>query len=282
MTDTRPPGDDKRDPVTGGDVAQDVHTGEIMVKVDGPVATLILHRPGKRNSVTRKMWRQLAAHMRELGDNGQVRVIAVRGHGTMFSAGADLPEVIAAAGDHASARIFCVEVAHALHALATSPKLTVALLEHHVSGGGAEIALACDLRLAQDDVQFSVPVARMGLVPDRLTVRRLLSLCGPGATRSILLLARSLNAAQCHRLGLIDELVAVGGLDEAVGRMVDDLAHVVDYSTVNIKAMLVREESLGGLDDLVEEFVASMVHGGVADNGRRHYASLRPPEVELP
>lgn len=249
--------------------------GEVLTQVDGEVATLTLSRPNKRNSVTRHMWRQLAQIVRDLDDDPQVRVIVVRGEGALFSSGADLLEVIDAAGSFDSARVFCEEVATALQALASSSKLTIALLAHHVSGGGAEIAMACDLRIAQEDVQFSVPVAKMGLVPDRLTVRRLLALAGPGTTRVVLLLARRLDAAHCLRAGLVDEVVEVGTLDGALDRLLSDLVRTVNYSVINTKSLLLREEALGSPEHLIDEFVESMVSGGVAENGRRHYAELR-------
>ena len=249
--------------------------GEVLTDVAGEVATLTLSRPGKHNSLTRAMWRQLARSVQDLDAQHAIRVIVVRGHGTVFSSGADLPEVIDATKSRESAQAFCEEVAGALHALATSPKLTVALLAHHVSGGGAEIALACDLRIAQPDVQFSIPVARMGLVPDRVTVRRLLALSGPSTARAVLLLARRLDAQHCLRVGLVDEVVDVGTLDEALDRLLADLSRTVDYSLLHTKALLLREESLGAQDELIEEFVESLIHGGVASNGRRHYEGLR-------
>lgn len=248
-------------------------TGEVLSQVHGEVATLTLSRPGKHNSLTRAMWQQLTDLVRELDADPQIRLIAVRGKGSVFSSGADLPEVIEAAGSRESARAFCEEVAAALDALATSTTLTVALLARHVSGGGAEIAVACDLRLAQDDLLFSVPVARMGLVPDRLTVRRLLALAGPGTARAVLLLARRLDAEHCLRVGLVDELVPVGDLDEALHRVVRDLAGTVPYSVAHTNALLQREEALPH-GELVEEFVESMVSGGVTEHGARHLAGL--------
>lgn len=248
--------------------------GQVLWNVSGEVATLTLSRLGKHNSLTRTMWRQLAELVGQLDSDPRVRVIVVRGEGSVFSSGADLPEVIEAAGSPETAREFCEEVGTALVALASSSKLTVALLAHHCSGGGAEIAVACDLRIAQDDMLFSVPVARMGIVPDRVTARRLLSLAGPGSARALLLLARRLDASTCLRVGLVEEVVEVGGLDQALDRLVEDLDRTVEYSVTATKALLLREESVTGDEDQVEEFVASLVHGGVADHGRAHYAGL--------
>lgn len=243
------------------------------LQVDGPVATLTLTRPGKHNSLTRLMWRELTAHVRSLRDRADVRVIAVRGDGQVFSSGADLPEVIEAAADPATAAAFCQEVATALATIAAAPQLTVALLAHHASGGGAEVALACDLRVAQRDVQFSVPVARMGMVPDRLTVRRLLALAGPGHTRALLFLARRYDADHCARVGLVEQVVPVGGLDQALDEIVRDLATTVPYSVTHTGTLLLDEEGVLQ-EDLVSEFVQSLLEGGVADHGRRHYAGL--------
>lgn len=243
---------------------------EVRYAVDGDVATLILARPGKHNSVTDPMWEQLTEHLRDAVEDDAVRMVVIRGHGSSFSSGADLDDLVAAAGDPGRAQDFCRRIAEALHALATSPKLTVAALSHHVRGGGAEIALACDLRIAQQDVFFQIPVSRLGVVPDRFTLRRLVRLAGPGVARRVLLLTHELDATECFRVGLVDQLVPVGGLDDALADVAGTLRRNVAPAVRASKQMLLEEEDLGtDPERMIEEFVASVASDGVADRGRR-------------
>ncbi|WP_109472044.1 enoyl-CoA hydratase/isomerase family protein [Ornithinimicrobium cavernae] len=243
--------------------------GDVVCAVADDVATLTLTRPRKHNALTNHMWLALTQHVERLNEDPAVRLIVVRGHGDVFSAGADLAEVAAACGDEAEAVAFCRRVVDALLALACSPKLTVAALSHHVTGGGAELALACDVRVADSTVLFQIPVARLGLVPDRLTVRRLLQIGGPGAARSVLLLSRQLDAEALHRLGLIDELVGPGELDQALAAVLDTLRLNSELAVRTTKQILLDEEGVGSPEDLIAEFVASLMGGDVGERAQQ-------------
>lgn len=252
------------------------HAGEVTCRVHGDVATLVLTRPWKHNSVTRSMWVQLTEHVHRLEQDPDVRMIVLRGEGSAFSAGADLADMATSAGDPTTARAFAVRVASALHALATSSKVTVAALKHHVRGGGAELALACDLRVAEEDIAFQIPVSRLGVVPDRITARRLTRLAGPGVARRVLLLTHELDGAECLNAGLVDELVPVGSLDAAVSRMANELRNNVDSAVRITKRILLEEEGLtAGVDELIAEFVESLVSGGVAERAQTALRSRR-------
>lgn len=244
--------------------------GQVRCEVDGEIATLTLDRPAKHNALSDPMWEQLEQQSRALGERDDIRIIVVRGEGSVFSAGADLRDLVAATTDEPAARAFCERIAGALHALATVPPLTVAALSHHVRGGGAEVALACDLRVATDDVRFQIPVARLGVVPDRFTARRLLSLGGPAVARRVLMLAEELDAATCHRLGLVDEVVPTGSLDDAIEAVVQRVRPNAPSALRATKTLL---STLEGVDAdrgaLVAEFVRSLVDGPVRERGER-------------
>ncbi|WP_281965423.1 enoyl-CoA hydratase/isomerase family protein [Serinicoccus marinus] len=253
------------------------HAGEVRCRLDGDVATLVLTRPWKHNSVTRSMWVQLTDHVQRLEEHLEVRLIVLRGEGSAFSAGADLADMVASAGDPETARAFARRVASALHALATSSKVTVAALKHHVRGGGAELALACDLRVAEDDVAFQIPVSRLGVVPDRITTRRLSRLGGPGVARRVLLLTHELDGSECLRVGLVDELVPAGDLDVALDRLARELRENVDSAVRATKRMLLQEEGLScHVDEMIEEFVESLIDGGVAERARGALSPRNP------
>lgn len=254
---------------TGPDEQSAPPGGQVLRVVDGDVATITLSRPGKHNSITDTMWLQLTEHLRALAGDDSARTIVIRGDGASFSSGADLEDLVAACASRELAEAFCRRVTDALHAIITAPQVTVAALTRHTTGGGAEVALACDLRIAQDDMLFQVPVARVGLVPDRLTTRRLLAVGGPGVARSVLLLARTFTAEECLRIGVVDDLVQTGGLDEALVRVGDAVRRTDPSAVRGTKRLLLKEEGVPSSEEFYEEFLASLLGGGVAERGRR-------------
>lgn len=243
--------------------------GRIDCSIDGDVAYLSLVHPVKVNALSDVMWVDLAEHVRRLDADRAVRMVVLRGHGDDFSSGADLADLVAAAGDGIRAQAFGLRVAEAIHALASSSSLTVAALAGHVRGGGAELALACDLRVAQWDATLQIPVARLGIVPDRFTIRRLADLVGPAWARRVLLLAQQLDATECFRIGLVDDVVPVGGLDDAVDQLAQAFRPTVDTAVRATKRMLLETEEL--MDDpgmMISEFVESISDRAVERRGR--------------
>lgn len=228
---------------------------------------MVIDNVGKHNAVTGPMWEELVAVLDGLRDRDDLRLLTIRGAGGVFSSGADLREVLAATAGREQATRFCERVAAALLSLVRFPHPTLAILERHVAGGGAEIALACDVRIARDDVTFQIPMAKLGVVPDGVTARRLVQLGGPGTARSVLLQGRALSAQECLRRGLVEDVLPAETLDEQIGRIVSAYVSSSAYSVTRTKAMLLEQESWD-LQDLTSGMVASFLDGDVADNAR--------------
>ena len=174
----------------------DVDAAEIVVDRDGSVATLWLNRPAKRNSVTYAMWRAIADHAAALADDPSVRVLVVRGVGDHFCAGAD----IAGLGANAEADYSVVNQA-AHDALVAFPKPTIAFIAGSCVGGGAQIAAACDLRLADTTARFGITPARLGVVYGGYGIERVVALIGPSAAKHLLYSAELIDADRALRIG---------------------------------------------------------------------------------
>lgn len=262
-----------------GDRLAAAPTGRITSSTVDGVATLVIDNVGKHNAVTSPMWDQLGAVLDELKERDDLRLLVVRGAGGVFSSGADLNEVLAATQGREAATRFCTRVATALLSLVRFPSPTLAVLERHVAGGGAEIALACDLRVARDDVTFQIPMARLGVVPDHVTARRLAQVAGPATARSVLLQGRSFDAHECLRRGLVEDVLPPEAVDEHLARTAQTFRSLSAYSVTRTKAVLLGHEAWDEMD-LVDEMVASFVHGDVAANARaflRQRADRRAP-----
>lgn len=168
--------------------------------VDG-IATLWLDRPAKRNAVTFDMWVGITDHCRRLADDASVRLLVVRGTGDHFCAGADIGGLADGnGGDYRRAN----EAADA--ALAAFAKPTVAVITGACVGGGAEIAVACDLRIGDATSRFGITPARLGIVYPASATARVVRLIGPSATKHLLYTAELIDAERALRIGLVDEV----------------------------------------------------------------------------
>ena len=174
----------------------------VVTREDG-VATLWLNRPEKRNAVDYAMWLELARLATELGADPDVRVLVVRGVGKHFCAGGD----ISGLGDLPFEEYTRAnELAD--RALADFPKPSIAFIQGSCIGGGAEIAIACDLRLADASARFGITPARLGIIYPGFAVARAVQLIGESATKHLLFTAQIVDADRALRVGLIDELLA--------------------------------------------------------------------------
>lgn len=185
---------------------------EVVVTRDGAVATLWLNRPAKRNAVTSAMWRGIADACDALLEADGIRVLVVRGVGDHFCAGADIGERGTVDG-----HTYLSATRAAEGALHDFPKPTIAFVTGACVGGGAEIAIACDLRIADATARFGITPARLGIVYPPFAVERAVRLLGPSATKHLLFSAELIDVERALRIGLVDE---VHEPDEAVARLV--------------------------------------------------------------
>lgn len=180
----------------------------LRVQVDGAVATLWLDRPDKRNSVTYEMWLGIADACTRLADHPAVRLLVIRGVGEHFCAGADIGGLGAVPiEEYRAANVAADE------AVAAFPKPSIAVVTGSCIGGGTEIAVACDLRLADSTSRFGITPARLGIVYPSSATRRVVDLIGPAAVKHLLFTAEIIEAERALRIGLIDEVHDQGGLD---------------------------------------------------------------------
>ncbi|MGV9904370.1 enoyl-CoA hydratase/isomerase family protein [Streptomyces sp. NPDC003388] len=182
-------------------------------QVTDSVATVVIRHPAKRNAMTAGMWRALPPLLEELAADPGVRALVLTGEGGTFCAGADISTLrespLAAQGLAVAAE----------EALAAFPGPTLAAVRGHCVGGGAQLAAACDLRLAEEGALFGVTPARLGIVYPSSSTRRLVSLMGPAATKYLLFTAELIDAGRALRTGLVDEVLPEGELDKRVAEL---------------------------------------------------------------
>jgi enoyl-CoA hydratase len=177
--------------------------GTIQYHVDGPVATITLHRPDKLNALTLEMLDDLETVVVAAERNETVRAVLLTGAGRAFSVGADVnawggldPLDMWRTWIRRGQRIF--------DRLARLRQPVVAVLNGYTFGGGLELALAADLRLAAGDVEFALPEVSLGTVPGWAGTRRLPELIGSSRAKQMILTGSRIDAETAERWGLVN------------------------------------------------------------------------------
>jgi enoyl-CoA hydratase/carnithine racemase len=172
------------------------------------VAWITLNRPGVLNALDTALAATLADHAERAADDGSVTVVVVRGAGRAFCSGMDRTALGAGAIDAPFYRHWV----RALNCLEDMPKVSVAVLHGYSIGGGLQLALACDLRLATSDAVLGLGATRHGLIPDG-SVLRLARVVGLGRAKELTLLNDHITPAEAHRIGLVNWVCASADVD---------------------------------------------------------------------
>jgi enoyl-CoA hydratase/carnithine racemase len=251
------------------------------LRLDAPaehVARLTIDSPARRNALDHELLDALAAELPRI----EARCLLVTGAGPAFSAGYDIGNL---RGPEAVERAEAL-VAHpfqaAIEALDAFPLPVVAALNGHAIGGGLELAVTCDLRLAAADARLGMPPARLGLVYSHTGLRRFLDLIGPAHTRELFFTGRTIDARRALGWGLIDEVVPGG---ELAAFAVDYAARIAANAPLSLRGnkrvLRTLEAAAGQLDErdvreLVELREACFASRDFAE-GVRAFAEKRPP-----
>jgi enoyl-CoA hydratase/carnithine racemase len=177
----------------------------LRLEIDGPVAVITIDRPAKRNAMNLAMWTAVPGLIGTVAAEDSVRALVIRGT-DHFSAGADIGEFAALRAGADGALAYSAAVHAAERAIATLVKPTIAAITGSCVGGGCEIALACDLRIADAGARFGITPAKLGIVYNFTSTRQLVAAVGPAWAKQILCTADIIDAATALRIGLINEL----------------------------------------------------------------------------
>ncbi|MDX3247008.1 enoyl-CoA hydratase/isomerase family protein [Streptomyces sp. ME18-1-4] len=220
----------------------------VRLTVDDALATVTLVNPAKRNAQSPAMWRALAEAGRLVP--GSVRVVVLRGEGKSFSAGLDrqmfTPEGIEGERSFIDlARSGDAELDAAIAGFQEgftwwrrNDLVSIAAVQGHAIGAGFQLALACDLRVVADDVQFAMRETSLGLVPDLTGTHPLVSLVGYGRAAEICLTGRFVHADEAVSSGLANLAVPAGDLDTATCELAAAILAAPREAVIETKALL--------------------------------------------
>ena len=231
-------------------------------EIRGHTAFITIDNP-PANTWTPESLRAFETLVGELGANRAVHAAVLTGAGTkFFSAGADLERF---RGDKASARDFIGRFGAAFGALMESRLVTIAAINGYAMGGGLECALACDIRIAEEQAQMALPEPAVGLLPGGGGTQNLPWLVGEGWAKRMILTNERVDAATALRIGLVEEVVPKGQSLEAATKMADRVGSLSPRAVAYCKELMhnarngVRRRE--GLEVERERFVDLFGHG---------------------
>jgi enoyl-CoA hydratase/carnithine racemase len=187
------------------------------------VRHVVLNRPEKRNAMNQALLAELADALREAANDASVHCVVLRGSGPVFSAGVDLGELASFAGTPDVLRPFRNVFLDCANLCESMPKPVVCQIHHTCVGGALEVALGCDLRIAADDSHLGLPEVRYGIIPDVGGSSRLPAVVGLGRAKELIMTARTIDAVEAERIGLVNRIVAAEELEAATQALVDEM-----------------------------------------------------------
>lgn len=208
---------------------------EISYETRGPMALITINRPDKRNAISLGTLDELHAAVSLAADDENVRVITITGAGDRaFASGSDLSEV-----EHRDLRKALEPIVQGLAAqLESTPKPTIAAINGICFGGGLEVALGCDIRIASERASFATPEGKLGIIPGGGATQRLPRIVGRGWGMHMLLMGEPIDAAHALQIGLVTRVVAAEDLLDEVQRMAEHLAGFAPFVPQFMKAMV--------------------------------------------
>jgi enoyl-CoA hydratase len=200
--------------------------------VEEGIAVIRLQRGGARNAINTEMLELMLAHLATARDDDEVRVVVVSSDDPMaLSAGADVKEELDAEGSVFRMQLF----ADLYDALTGFPKPTIAACQGDVVGGGAEIAVCCDMRVGGANLRLRFPGAALG-VP--VGPARLVTLCGLATAKYLLLSGKAIGADEALRMGVISQVAPTAATEGAALKLAGEVAQHPPESVARMKRML--------------------------------------------
>ena len=252
---------------------------EILYEVDGPLALVTINRPQRHNAISLDTLEELHGAVRLAAMDDDVRVIAITGAGgRAFASGSDLSEVL-----HRDFRKALEPIVQGLaDQLERTPKPTIAAIDGICMGGGLEVALGCDLRIATRRSRFATPEGKLGIIPGGGATARLPRIVGRGWAMEMMLMGEPIDAERALSIGLVTRLVEPDELLPETRRVAEHLASFAPFVPRTMKAMVNfgMEASLAGALMLEKYAQGALVQTEDKQEGITAFLEKRKPDFK--
>jgi enoyl-CoA hydratase/carnithine racemase len=255
-------------------------TERVKTWLDGAVLHIRFDNPARHNAISVDMWEAVPPLLAKAEKDDNVGMVVFSGEGTKsFVSGADISQFEDLRAAKEAVKRYEVFAEEALQGIYEFGKPTVARIRGYCIGGGVNVAIGCDIRLASSDSIFSIPATRLGLGYRFSAMKNLVDLIGPGNAKDMFFTARRLDAAEALRIGLVNRVAEPDGLDALLGEYT---ASITTGAPLTIKAgkRIVREvlKPDGDIDmEMCRRLILDCFESEDYAEGRRAFMEKRKP-----
>jgi enoyl-CoA hydratase/carnithine racemase len=255
--------------------------GKILQSVTDGIGIITFNNPEKRNAMSLEMWEGFGNALIELRDDPDVRVVILTGAGDKaFVSGADISQFEKTRHNAEASEEYSRRSAAQRALFADYPKPTIACIRGFCLGGGMQVAMAADIRLASDNSQFGIPAARLGIAYGYDGLRNLVSLVGPSWGRLIMYTGMRIDSAEALRIGLVDRVIPDAdlwkGAMEIAGSISGNAPLAIKAAKITI-AQVLKDPDQRNMDAIKDIGTACMDSEDFRE-GRRAFMEKRKPK----
>jgi enoyl-CoA hydratase len=255
--------------------------GKILQRVADGVGVITFNNPEKRNAMSLDMWEGLGHALIELRDDAEVRVVILTGAGDKaFVSGADISQFEKTRHNAEASEEYSKKSAAQRALLADYPKPIIACIRGFCLGGGMQVAMAADIRIAAEDSRFGIPAAKLGIAYGYDGLRHLVSLVGPSWARLIMYTGMRIESAEALRIGLVDRVVPDAELWDAtmeIARTISGNAPLAIQAAKITIAQVLKDSDKRDMDAIKAIGTACMDSEDFRE-GRRAFMDKRKPK----
>jgi enoyl-CoA hydratase len=257
--------------------------GKILQSVTDGVGVITFNNPEKRNAMSLDMWEGLGHALTELRDDAEVRVVVMVGAGDKaFVAGADISQFEKTRHNAEASEEYSRRSAAQRALLADYPKPTIACIRGFCLGGGMQVAMLADIRIAAENSQFGIPAAKLGIAYGYDGLKHLVSLVGPSWARLLMYTGMRIESAEALRIGLVDRVLPEDQLWNAtteIARTISGNAPLAIQAAKITIAQVLRDPDARDMDAIKAIGVACMDSEDFRE-GRRAFMDKRKPHFK--
>jgi enoyl-CoA hydratase/carnithine racemase len=255
--------------------------GKILQSVADGVGVITFNNPEKRNAMSLDMWEGLGHALTELRDDADVRVVIMVGAGDKaFVSGADISQFEKNRHNAEASEEYSKKSAAQRALLADYPKPTIACIRGFCLGGGMQVAMLADIRIASDNSQFGIPAAKLGIAYGYDGLKHLVSLVGPSWARLLMYTGMRIDSAEAVRIGLVDRVLPDADLWNAtmeIARTISINAPLAIQAAKITIAQVLKDESHRDMEAIKNIGTACMDSEDFRE-GRRAFMEKRKPK----
>lgn len=252
---------------------------EVYVEKNGYIATLVLNRPDKRNSLSRDMFQAILDHLEVLRNDSSIKVLIVRGvNEVAFCSGADISEFLDIRYAAENAKAYNDLALKAIDALYKFPHPTIAMIQGLAIGGGLELANSCDFRIATPISKLGITAANIGIVYNLESTKRLINIVGVAKAKEILYTANIFTAEEGKNIGLITALHEPEEIEKETLQFANHLLSKSSVANAGIKRVI--QAIVDGENEESEELAQMILNSFSSDDyneGIQAFLNKRKP-----